>query len=87
MTLKQETIELIEKKPIHSKSIDFIEGYLTAAEELLTDPAILASVKGEEWVDVEELKRRVGMIKSEPDGIVRETMIDNLLLPTPPKTK
>jgi hypothetical protein len=26
-----------------------------------------------------ELKRRQGLIQSEPDGIVRETMIDNLI--------
>ncbi len=27
-----------------------------------------------------ELQRRLGMIQSEPNGIVRETMIDNLLI-------
>jgi len=29
-----------------------------------------------------EIQRRINIIKSEPDGIVRETMIDNLLLDT-----
>jgi hypothetical protein len=38
---------------------------------------------GAEWsrdVLIEEIKRRQELIISEPDGIVRETMIDNLLV-------
>jgi hypothetical protein len=38
---------------------------------------------GAEWSRdtlIEEIKRRQEMIISEPDGIVRETMIDNLLV-------
>lgn len=51
--LSKETIELIEEKAEHpsvTSSILFIE----VAHQVLTDPEILASVKGDEWVNVED---------------------------------
>ena len=62
MTLSNETIELIEKKADLFYATDksnatynkMESNYIQGAIAALTDPAILASVKGEEWVRVED---------------------------------
>jgi hypothetical protein len=54
------------------------------SDEAQSQPSCLGAVSGSLYLrDLQyleaELKRRQGLIQSEPDGIVRETMIDNLL--------
>jgi len=55
MTLSKKTIELIEKKAsLYPKNFCGSGFIASVIKDTLTDPAILASVKGEEWVRVED---------------------------------
>lgn len=50
--------------------------------------AIQALLQSEAESTIKEIERRLLIIKSEPNGIVRETMLDDLLINlTPPQTK
>jgi len=74
--LSKETIELIEEKAEHpsvTSSILFIE----VAHQVLTDPEILASVKGEEWGKEKQelLKQKMNLIKKVDE--LEEILIKN----------
>lgn len=55
-------------------------------EKLIKAIQALSQSEGESVI--KEIERRLLIVKSEPNGIVRETMLDDLLINlTPPQTK